>query len=237
MQERAYECELSYTKTVALTLQPYSYSDFNQHPEFEEIFRRWTQRDTYRGLDFVRIWALAMNCKRTCESGDGSIAELGVFQGQSAALLSLYAERFSRKIYLCDTFSGFSEQQFEEGMSDAQKVAFNDNSLEAAQTVVGTYPGAKWVVGTFPDSITEEMRGDRFAFVSIDCDIYMPVYEGLKFFWPRMQAGGMIFIHDYASGCWPGATQAVDEFCAGSSLSGCVLPDLAGTFVVTRDRQ
>jgi hypothetical protein len=237
-QERAVDGEVSYSSTIALTFQPQSYSDFNRHPEFEEVFRRWTQNDKNRGLDFARIWGMALNCKQALQRGAGSIAELGVYQGQSAALLSLYAEQYSRKIYLCDTFSGFSEQQLdlEEDKSDHKRAAFKDISLESAQALVGDYPGAKWVVGMFPDSITQEMRDDRFAFVSIDCDIYEPIREGLKFFWPRMQAGGIIFIHDYSSGYWPGATRAVDEFCAESGVAGCVLPDLCGTYMLARGR-
>lgn len=79
------------------------------------------------------------------------------------------------------------------------------------------------------------MRDDRFAFVSIDCDIYEPVRQGLEFFWPRMQRGGVIFVHDYSSGYWPGATKAVDEFCAHNGIAGCVLPDLAGTYILVRN--
>jgi O-methyltransferase len=234
MQERAFDRELSYTKTVALALLPQSYADFNRHTEFDEAFRRWTQEDNFRGLDFARVWSLALNCEHVLEGGAGSVAELGVYQGQSAALLSLYAERFSRSIYLCDTFTGFSEKQFDDDMSDHAKAAFKDTGLESAKAVVGDYSGIRWVVGLFPDSITQEMRDDKFAFVSIDCDIYEPIYQGLKFFWPRMRAGGMIFVHDYSSGYWPGATRAVDEFCAQNGIAGCLLPDLAGTFVLAR---
>lgn len=238
MQERAYERERSYTKTVALAHQPQSYADFNSHPEFDEAFERWTRGDSFRGLDFVRIWAIALNCKHVLQRVHGSIAELGVYQGQSAALLSLYAERFSRKIYLCDTFDGFPRQQleFEEDQSDGKKAAFKDIDLRAAQRVVGDYSGIRWVVGTFPDSITEEMQNDTFAFVSIDCDIYEPVHQGLEYFWPRLQRGGMIFVHDYSSGYWPGATKAVDEFCASNRIAGCILPDMCGTYILARGR-
>lgn len=150
MKERTFDREITYTKSVAITLQPHSYADFNQHPEFEEVFERWTQEDKYRGLDFVRIWGLMLNCKRALQCNDGSIAELGVYRGQSAALLSFYAEQFSRKIYLCDTFDGFSERQFEEDMSDGKKAAFKDINLDSAQAIVGNYSQARWVVGMFP---------------------------------------------------------------------------------------
>ena len=92
MQEGAFHRELSYTKKVALTLQPHSYADFDKHPEFAEAFERWTQNDRYRGLDFVRIWGMVLNVKQAFGRGNGSVAEVGVYQGQSAALLALYAD-------------------------------------------------------------------------------------------------------------------------------------------------
>ena len=78
------------------------------------------------------------------------------------------------------------------------------------------------------------MRDDKFAFVSIDCDIYEPILEGLNFFWPRTVPGGMIFIHDYSSGYWPGATRAVDEFCRANRARGMLLPDFAGSYVLVK---
>jgi FkbM family methyltransferase len=233
-QNRQYEREITYTKNLGLMLQPSSFTDFQAHPDFVEAFRLWTQKDFFRGLNLVRVWSLVLNVKQVLSKHAGSLAELGVYQGQSSALLSFYAEKFGRKIYLADTFQGFAQQQFEEDMGEGKQAAFKDVSLEAARTVVGDYAGNRWVVGMFPDSITEEMRDDTYAFVSIDCDLYEPIAEGLKFFWPRMVPGGMIFVHDYSSGHWPGATRAVDEFCTRNGIAGSLLPDFAGSYVLTR---
>lgn len=93
------------------------------------------------------------------------------------------------------------------------------------------------MVGMFPASVTPEMRDDIYAFVSIDCDIYTPILEGLKFFWPRLVVDGVIFIHDYSSGYWAGATKAVDYFCQKQGVAGMLLSDLAGSYVLTRQRQ
>ena len=87
----------------------------------------------------------------------------------------------------------------------------------------------------FPELATDEMRSERYAFVSIDCDLYEPIAEGLKFFWPRMVAGGMIFVHDYSSGYWPGATKAVDEFCSANGVAGVLLPDYSGSFALVKN--
>jgi O-methyltransferase len=149
-------------------------------------------------------------------------------------VLSYYAEKFDRKIYLADTFEGFAETQFENGMGEGKEKAFKDTSLDAARTVVGDYFGIRWILGVFPHSATDEMRAEQYSFVSIDCDIYEPIMEGLKFFWPRMNVGGMVFVHDYSSGHWPGATRAVNEFCQTNGVRGVLLADMAGSFVLVR---
>jgi macrocin-O-methyltransferase TylF-like protien len=235
---RLYHSEVSWTNNLALMLQPVSFNEFGSHPEFVEAFRLWTQNDSFRGLDIVRVWSMILNVKNIlAKTRQGSVAELGVYHGQSAALLSFFARKFDRKIYLIDTFEGFSEDQFEneneEDKSDGKRNAFKDVSLEKVRQIVGDYSRNRWIVGVFPDSITDEMRDDRYAFVSIDCDIHDPIANGLRFFWPRMIEGGQIFIHDYSSGHWPGAKRAVDNFCSEQGVAGCLLPDFSGSYVLT----
>jgi Macrocin-O-methyltransferase (TylF) len=231
--EELYQQEPSYTDHLGLMLQPDSYSHFDTHPEFAEVFRLWTQKDNFRGMDKARIWSLILNIKQVLSRQPGALAELGVYQGQCAAVLSYFAEKFGRAMYLADTFTGFPEGQYELG--EGEDPVFVDTSLEDARKVVGNYAGNRWIVGVFPDSITQEMRNDRYAFVSIDCDLYAPIADGLKFFWPRMVAGGMIFVHDYSSGHWAGATQAVDEFCEANGVSGILLPDFSGSYVLSKN--
>ena len=226
---QTYLSERSYNKNLMLTLQPCSYSDFQSHPEFDDAFGLWTQGDHFRGLDTARLWSLVLNIKHTLSKVDGSVAELGVYKGELSAVSSHFAEKFARKMYLIDTFSGFPEQQFEDDFNDGKKAAFKDVALDDVRAKVGDYSGNRWTVGTFPESVTEEMKQDRFSFISIDCDIYIPIVEGLKFFWPRMVPGGVIFVHDYSSGYWPGATKAVDEFCRAYGVCGVLLPDFAGS--------
>jgi len=232
--QRSYKKDADSVRRLAAMFQPESYSEFHAHPDFDEVFQRWIANDSDSGFDLIRLWSFVLNLKRTLSRCPGSVAELGVYKGQSSVVLSYYAEKFERKMYLIDTFQGFSEQQFEEDMGEGKQKAFKDTSLEVARAAVGNYLGNRWVVGVFPHSITDEMRADTYAFVSIDCDLYEPAKEGLQFFWPRMNAGGMIFVHDYSSGHWPGITRAVDEFCNATGARGFLLPDLQGSFILVR---
>ncbi len=232
--EAGYIAQQTWIRQLALMLQPNSMCDFDAHPEFGEVFRLFTQGDRFRGMDIARLWSIVLNVKQVLTRTPGSLAELGVYHGQCSAVLSHYARIHGRSMYLCDTFEGFAEAQYEVEMGEGKIAAFKDASLENTKSIVGDYEGNRWVVGMFPQSVTDEMREESFAFVSIDCDIYDPIKEGLDFFWPRLCPGGQIFVHDYSSGHWPGATRAVDEFCARERVAGTLLGDLAGTYVLTK---
>ncbi len=234
LASRKYEHELIYDKNFAVIFQPESFAYFGMHAEFHEAFERYARLDAYRGLDVVRVWSFILNAKYVLSRTGGSLAELGVYRGQSASVLSLLAKNFERKMYILDTFDGFAESQLEQGMSEAAIGAFQDTSLEEAKRVVGDYIGNRWVVGTFPESITDEMRSDNYSVVSIDCDIYQPISDGLNFFWPRLVEGGIIFVHDYSTGHWVGATKAVDEFCEANRIRPVLISDLGGSCILAK---
>lgn len=231
---RAFDHERTYSERLNVSFQPDSQADFQRHPEFDELFRLFTREDAYRGMDIARLWSFALNIKQVLARVDGSFAELGVYKGHSAAVLGWFARRHARRLYLLDTFAGFAQEELETTLSDNARVAFRDTSLEVAQATVGLSDGFRWLVGTFPASLTPEIQDDRFAFVSIDCDLYEPISAGLRFFWPRLRPGGMIFVHDYSSGHWPGATRAVDEFADRSGIARVLLPDKSGSVVLAK---
>lgn len=64
--------------------------------------------------------------------------------------------------------------------------------------------------GYFPES----MQGveDKFCFVNLDMDLYVPMLNGLRFFWEKIVNGGCILLHDYFSDVFQGVKQAVDTF-------------------------
>ena len=120
-------------------------------------------------------------------------------------------------------------------MGPGKELAFKDTSLDLAKSNVGNYAGNHWIVGMFPNSVTQDIRDNSYAFVSLDSDIYAPTIEGLRFFWPRMTPGGLIFVHDYSS-----ALAGGDEGCRrvlrelSHNVAGVMLPDACGSFVLTK---
>jgi O-methyltransferase len=53
---------------------------------------------------------------------------------------------------------------------------------------------------------------DNFAFVSIDADLYKPIYDGLVYFYKNLSNGGYIFVHDFNNAYFSGSGKAVEKF-------------------------
>jgi hypothetical protein len=164
----------------------------------------------------------------------GELAELGVYRGNSAAVLAHYARRFGRHLYLFDTFQGFDARDLK-GM-DANKAGnVFETSLDLVRSVVGE-DSVTFVPGYFPASIPPGVSEQTFAIVHLDCDLYEPFKASLAFFYPRLSPGGMVIFHDYSSGYFDGARKAVDEFVASVPEQLVLLPDKSGTAILRKNR-
>lgn len=147
----------------------------------------------------------------------GNVAECGVFRGECARFINHYFP--DRKLYLCDTFEGFDsgDMQYEKENSEAfEKSRFSNQSFfveTGCGFVMEKMPYPQNVVirkGYFPESM--QNVEDRFCFVNLDMDLYVPMLNGLRFFWDKMVSNGCILLHDYFSDVFQGVRQAVDTF-------------------------
>jgi O-methyltransferase len=68
--------------------------------------------------------------------------------------------------------------------------------------------------------------------VHLDADLYEPILEGLKFFYPRMPKHGMILVHDYNA--WIGARKAVDDFFSDKPELVIPMPDKSGSALIVK---
>jgi O-methyltransferase len=163
----------------------------------------------------------------------GSVAELGVYKGKFARYLNQYFP--DRTLFLFDTFEGFDkrdvvlEKQNQYSPADQD---FSDTSVEAVLQLMPFPKKCIPVKGFFPQS-AKEIK-DRFVFVSLDTDLYEPIYNGLQFFYPRLVEGGYIFVHDFNNDVYKGTREAVEKFCLEQKINYLPLPDLAGTVVIMK---
>jgi O-methyltransferase len=70
--------------------------------------------------------------------------------------------------------------------------------------------------------------------VSLDADLYDPIYAGLSFFYPRLVKGGYILIHDFNNDNYKGARRAVEQFCSEQNVNFVPLPDSGGSAIISK---
>ncbi len=142
---------------------------------------------------------------------EGDIAELGVYRGNSAFLLAKFARRTKKHVYLFDTFEGFDKKDLVMLDRSVSQEYFADTSLQTVKDFVGE-ENVIYIKGYFPESIKDMKADPTYSLIHIDCDLEKPMREALEYFYPRMQKGGFIIIHDHTSLFWDGAKRAIDGF-------------------------
>ncbi len=146
--------------------------------------------------DPVRYGSMALAIARIQqESIRGAFAEVGVWQGYTSEFI--HSQAPDRAFHLFDTFTGFPDQDIENGTKSDQ-ARFRDTNLAAVRTRVGHSDRIVFHPGYFPET-AQGLENELFAFVLLDLDLYNPTYAGLEFFYPRLVPGGYLFLHDYNS--------------------------------------
>ncbi len=75
---------------------------------------------------------------------------------------------------------------------------------------------------------------NTFRLVSLDADLYEPIYNGLKFFYPKLASGGYILIHDFNSDGYKGVREAVSKFCKEENIGYVPISDKCGTVILSK---
>lgn len=153
----------------------------------------------------------------------GNVAELGVYRGDFARFINA---RFpNKKLYLFDTFEGFSQKDIalEGNFSSSQSKHFSNTSIELVLEKMPHRQNCIIKKGWFPQSAKDVE--DDFCFVNLDADLYMPILEGLNFFYPKMVQGGVILIHEYFSKGYKGVKKAYEDFSADKNIISLPIGD------------
>ena len=137
----------------------------------------------------------------------GNMAEVGVYTGEFSKLLNKYFP--NKNLYLFDTFEGFDRERDEVNECDINN--FKDTSVERVLNKMSNPQKCIVRKGYFPD--TAKGIEDTFCLVSLDADLFNPTLAGLEYFYPRMEKGGYIFIHDFGSYHYEDVKKAVYEYC------------------------
>lgn len=158
----------------------------------------------------------------------GDILELGSYKCGTTILLSHYLDMLGsdKKIYACDTFSGFPYEDRFNDKSVKLKIRCNDTSLGYVTDKIASFQAAhniRLVAGSFEDTLYQRLAEKRFSFVLVDCDLYDATKFSLPFAYDRMERDAVCAfdeyrIHGITIPRW-GETRAADEFAAQNHIS------------------
>jgi len=186
--------------------------------------------------DKVRFYNWWFQIERLKKEGvHGSFAELGVYKGESAAVL--HEMDPGRKFHLFDTFTGFPPRDLSHETGEASTYTpdrFSDTHVHDVLRKISGNENILLHPGYFPET-TSPVTDEVFALVNLDADLYQPTRAALEFFYPRLSPGGVIFIHDY-NYKWEGIKRAVDDFIKTIPESLVLVPDIDGTCMIVRNK-
>jgi len=137
---------------------------------------------------------------------DGDIAEVGVYRGASAKLIC--EAKGDKTLHLFDTFEGLPDLSKIDDSKMFHRGQFFATCADV-ENYLREYSDVHFYKGLFPLT-AGPLQGKMFSFVNLDVDLYEATSSCLKFFYPRMNKGGVIIAHDYINA--PGVRKAFDGF-------------------------
>lgn len=171
---------------------------------------------------------------------EGDYAELGTYRGKFARFIYKYKNPEAH-LYCFDTFEGFHKKDVEIEKDrvnlHVKEGFFSNTSLDVVRENI--VDGVKrqdqltLVKGYFPETF-KGYENKKWRFVLLDADLYEPMKEGVKLFWPAIVSGGVMMIHDYYGG-YTGTQKAIDEYFLPKGIRPVPLGDKAGTAIVFKD--
>jgi O-methyltransferase len=194
-----------------------------------KLYQRYKDKDR-----FIIFWLQKQRLEK--EQIQGEIAELGVYRGETAAVL--HALFPARPLHLFDTFRGFraDDLQNETGEAATYSTAnFADTSVPFVKNKVGNSPLIHIHEGDFSET-KKRVDSTAFALISLDADLEKPTAEGLAWFYPLLVPGGVLLVHDY-NPKWPGLMRAVDSFVAQIPENPVLMPDRDGTIIIVKNKK
>ena len=214
----------SFFRKLGYEIQPFSNYQGKPDPERpwetdSDFLSIYSQVQSHTLVDRKRLYML-YSIALMASHLDGDWAEVGVYRGGTALLLSI-VKSANRKIHLFDTFEGMPKTDSNRDIH--LKGDLEDTSLQKVGALLGKFSEIDFHPGFFPET-TEGLERNLYSLVHVDADIYLSVLDSCKFFYPRLVNGGVLMFDDYGFRSCPGAKGAVREFCDSNNIREIYLP-------------
>tara|TARA_Y100000310_G_scaffold167762_1_gene167712 strand:+ start:647 stop:1444 length:798 start_codon:yes stop_codon:yes gene_type:complete len=194
---------------------------FEADKSFHEVYNLAQEKtqmwDTDNALRRQRHYTLNYLLK-CAPMGVGDVCEVGCFRGLSSYQIASYLKENHENsdFHIFDSFEGLSDirSMDDENIKMEDKIKVQEQfacSLKIVRENLQEFNFIKFYPGWIPERF-KEVEQLVFSFVHIDADLYQPIYDSIKFFYPRMIKNGIMVFDDYGSTYFTGAKRAVDKY-------------------------
>jgi len=182
---------------------------FQDAPGFQRAYLRAVRA---AGWDYEIYWRVhvILWAAETAQSIPGAFVECGTGRGFMASAICEHLAWSARPFYLFDTFETNGSPYYADG-PDRVRENFRE------------WPGVELVIGAVPDSLVQVESGP-VAFVHIDMNSASPEEDAMRYFWPKLNPGGVMVLDDYAFAGFEAQHVSADRVAAELGFSIVSLP-------------
>lgn len=191
-------------------------ADFLRNPDFISAYAHAVAAE---GKDHSVQWRLHILfwAASTAMRLSGDFIECGVNKAHYSTGIMDYLEwnktHGSRTYYLMDTFCGLVDDLVgSEEKAKGRIEMFKDYYTECfdiAKANVAEFDDVVLIKGAIPDTL-EQNKSKEIAFLHIDMNCGAPEITALRYFWPKIQVGGIVVLDDYAYHGYLPQKEAID---------------------------
>lgn len=187
----------------------------------EELLPTWARLEEFVAAEYEPLAFLSLQLFDQVRFLPGDYAECGVYLGGTAEVMAREKPE-NAALWLLDSFTGFPPASEYDPPSAQERHERRHYAVPLGwlERRFAEFPNVQLVPGFFSDTLPG-LAERRFRFVHLDCDLYESYRETLRFFRPRMVAGGIVLLDEYGDDRWPGATRAVREQLDPEELKLC----------------
>jgi hypothetical protein len=172
-------------------------ADFCEDPRFVAAYKKGRSTGSWGKVDlrwraYTACWAAELALRLP-----GDFVECGVNRGGLALAVMEYVnfKATNKQFFLVDTFCGFPEE-----MRNTAAVVNANSYDDCYPQVVETFrpfQQVRIIRGSVPTAL-EEVDAEKVCYLSVDMNCSEPEIAALRFFWPKLVAGAMVVLDDYA---------------------------------------
>lgn len=163
----------------------------------------------------------------------GDVVEFGCFVGTTSVFIAKEIEKWGnqKSLWLYDSFEGLPEKS-QEDVNSLGEVFKKGELLATKKQLIANL--RKSGISKMPritrswfDSLEKSQIPPKISFAFLDGDYYRSILDPLELIWDNLESGAIIVVDDYGNHALPGASKAVDEWCAKYKISKKVEATLA----------